>query len=398
MNVFVIPSWYPSPKNALNGIFIKEQVMSMSTLYNDIKFGISLWGQNDERFLLHAGKPLSTVGKLLRKHIPTTKRVSSNVSEYFSPSFSHTNKLNKGNIDHTVEANYDNFKKFKMEYGQVEVIHAHVCYKAGYIAQQLSQRTGVPYIITEHIGPFPQKHHTSADGSLLSAIDQAMSEADALIAVSSDLKNRIMALGIDRPIDVIPNFIESISITANNSRNDKFSFVTLSGMSQGKGIAELLSAIKLVVADDPEFHFTMVGDGPQLTEFKELSQRLNIESFVTWIGMVEKKNVSSYLSKADAHILVSHYESFGVAYIEAMAHGVPSIAAAIGGPKDIIDHDTGLLVEQVSPELIAAKIKELKQNYEKFDQQRIIDSFKLRFSTDAVAPEIRNLYRNLAKK
>lgn len=395
MNVFVIPSWYPSQHNALNGIFIKDQVMGMAKMYPDINFGVSTWGQNDEKFLLYSREPLKSIRKLLKAHRQVNQQICPNVQEYFTPAYSFTDKLFSGNIKRTVEANIKNFEIFQSQFGKPDLIHAHVCYKAGYIAQQISRKFNVPYILTEHMGPFPQKYHLDKKGSLLPSIKESIEKADTLIAVSSDLSEVMRSYGIANDIEVIPNFIDHISTSKQKISGDKFSFITISGMSLGKGMKELLYGISIALRSDTKLHFTMVGGGPDLDYLKSLSVELNISKNITWTGMVAKKHVSSYLANAQAHILVSHYDSFGVAYIEAMAHGLPSIAAALGGPRDIIDEQTGVLIDQVEPELIADQILWMKGNYHHFDQKEIVTSFQERFSTQAVAPQIRKVYERL---
>ena len=397
MNVFVIPSWYPSSSNPLNGIFVKEQVLAMSEMYEDINFGISTWGQNDDQFLLYSKSPISSLKKILKRHKPSVKKIRPNLEEYFFPAYSFTDKLFRGNIGKTIEANYHNFKVFENHFGKADVIHAHVCYKAGYIAQQISNRTNTPYVITEHMGPFPQKYHLTSNGNLRPHIKDAIEKSDALIAVSSDLKQVMKSYRIDHEIRVIPNFINLSPQNSASNKTDKFNFVTVSGMSFGKGIKELLQGIKKALVSESKMHFTLVGGGPALGQLKSFARSLNIEDNITWAGMLPKEKVGDYLAKADAHILVSHYDSFGVAYIEAMAYGIPSIAAAIGGPKDIIDHETGVLVKSVDPELIADNIIWMKNNYDSFDKKKIIQSFKSRFSTEAVAPKIRDLYQRVLR-
>lgn len=395
MNIFVIPSWYPSKSNQLNGIFVKEQVLSIAKMYDDINFGISTWGQNDEEFLLYAGKPLSSIQKLARNHESSLNTIIPNVEEYFSPAYSFTSKLLKGNIDKIVEANCANYRSFENQYGKPDVIHAHVCYKAGYVAQQISKKFSIPYMITEHMGPFPQKYHLDRRGELLPDIKNAIEDSDALAAVSSDLREVMKSYGIKNEIQVIPNFIEPVSFNQSTKPKDKFSFVTLSGMSFGKGIKELLEAIRMAIMSTPDMHFTMVGGGPDLAEFKSLTATLKLSDYVTWTGMVPKEKVGQYLNRSDAHILVSHYDSFGVSYIEAMAHGLPNIAAALGGPKDIVDSETGVLVEKIEPQIIADKIIWMKNNYHLFDPKHIVTSFRRRFSTEVVAPRIRMIYESL---
>ena len=54
MNIFTIPSWYPSKLNPAWGIFCKEQAEALAKVFPDSNFGVSLWGQNNDNTLLCA--------------------------------------------------------------------------------------------------------------------------------------------------------------------------------------------------------------------------------------------------------------------------------------------------------------------------------------------------------
>ena len=400
MNLFIIPSWYPSEGDPLNGIFVKEQTLSLAKHYPDLQVGISLWGQNDEAFLLHAFKPLTSLRKLLAPPVRKDKALMPRVNVFFSPAYSYTSRINRGNIAGKIKACEINLSKFEAEYGKVDVIHAHVAYPAGYIALQLSHKLGIPFIVTEHMTPFPQKHHLTPQGKLLPDILVTLGRADTLIAVSEALKSRIAKFGISRSIQVVPNFIPSdlLPLFANQRSASAFTFITVCGLHFQKGLRELFHAIRRVVSKDPDFKFIIVGDGPHKSMLVSLSKTLSIEKHVELVGYQPRETIRKWYGQADAHILTSYDESFGVAYIEAMAAGLPSIANAKGGPLDIIDEHTGILLDNIDPKLIAEKIHWLKENIHLYEHAKIRSSFEQRFSTPAVAPLLRSTYEALRQR
>lgn len=399
MNIFIIPSWYPSKGNPLNGIFIKEQTIALAKYYPHFNFGISRWGQNDEDFLLYAGKPWSSLRKSLKKHKPWQSQLLPNLCEFFHPAYSFTDKVLKGNIEKKIQANHFNLKQFEARFGKTDIIHAHVYYPGGYIAQRLSKIKKVPYMISEHMGPFPQVYHMKGSSKLRNDIQWAMNEADKITAVSNDLKKVLASYSIKSPIEVIPNFLDIERVkNPQKQESENFKFITVSGMVEGKGIEELIYAVKIATAVDDKLQFLMIGDGPLLSKLKRKTQELELEKHITWKGFVSRENINQCLSLADAHILVGHYDSFGICYIEAMAAGLPNIAAAIGGPLDIITSDTGVLVAEVDPELIAEKILWMKNNYQIYDRENIRKSFLERFSVDAVVPQIKTIYESLSRQ
>jgi glycosyltransferase involved in cell wall biosynthesis len=80
--------------------------------------------------------------------------------------------------------------------------------------------------------------------------------------------------------------------------------------------------------------------------------------------------------------LSSHYEGFGNVLIEAMAAGIPAVATASAGTRDIINHDIdGLLVEQHTPEALAAALRHVLSN----DERRAEMSRQARLASERFA-------------
>lgn len=399
MNIFILPSWYPSHENPLNGVFVLEQTSALAEMYPAINFGISLWGQNDERYLLHAHQPLHTLKKLMTRHQRTGKKRKDNLVEFFTPAYSYTSRVNKGNITGKIKACENNLQQFEQLFGKADVIHAHVTYPAGYIAARLGARHGIPYVLTEHMTPFPQKYHLQKPGVLKPQLTQALHQADRVIAVSKALKKRILTFGVSNTIEVVPNFIEDgIFQPAPKTGDRVFTFVTVCGLHVAKGLEEMLRAIKMVLAEDKNFNFIIVGDGPHKTRLKKLCQALSLSPYVRFEGFQSREHIPGFYAKADAHILVSSNESFGVVYIEAMASGIPSIAHAVGGPLDILNEDTGVFVESLDPRIIANKMLWMKKNHHKFDRSKMRRRYEQKFSPMAVAPQIIEMYQSILSR
>ncbi|MBL3656488.1 glycosyltransferase family 4 protein [Fulvivirga sediminis] len=391
MNVFVIPSWYPSEGNWLNGIFIKEQTLWIAEDYPAINFGISLWGQNDDKLLLHTKMPFSAIQKLIHTPRPFTNSLKANVCEYFHPAYSFHYRIKEGNIKAKISSCFQNLKKFETTYGKVDLIHAHVNYPAGYIAYELSKRLDIPYLITEHMSPFPQKYHLNKEKELRNEIAEAMLNASSLIAVSSYLKERIKdTLPTCNPI-VIPNFIctpKNIDV----KKNENLTFCYANSIAQNKGIKELLEAWSLL--ENQNCLLKIAGTGPYFKEAQQFASSLTFKNSIEWLGQLSKEEVMLLMQKSHCHILTSYSESFGVAYIEAMAAGIPSIAAPFGGPKDIIKSNTGVFTKDIRATDIAEKIQWFIENRSRFNTDSIISEFKEKYSVVAVAPSILKLYED----
>ncbi len=98
----------------------------------------------------------------------------------------------------------------------------------------------------------------------------------------------------------------------------------------------------------------------EIDRLKKLSRELGVAEAVTFQGRVHHERLPYYYSAADACVVPSYYESFGLVALEALACGTPVVAADVGDLKRIIrPGETGYVVADNSPRLLAEKIKKV---------------------------------------
>lgn len=91
------------------------------------------------------------------------------------------------------------------------------------------------------------------------------------------------------------------------------------------------------------FHLTLIGDGKHLREMMELSKSLKLDNRVNFQGNVSHRNIHRELVKYDVMVVPSESESFCIAAIEGMAAGLPVVASDVGGLREIVDTNCGML-------------------------------------------------------
>ena len=92
----------------------------------------------------------------------------------------------------------------------------------------------------------------------------------------------------------------------------------------------------------------------------EVKERYGLSEMVAFLGSRAQETLPYYYSAADVCVLPSHYESFGLVALEAMACGVPVVASRVGGlPYLVRDGETGFLVPDNDPPALAERLRQV---------------------------------------
>ena len=393
INVFVIPSWYPSKGYSSSGIFIKEQINAISIFEKSINQYISSWGHDQGHLSFSNPKSLFKAIKW-RIYNRSTKIINynSNLIELYSPSLSWTNLLPFGGYKSLLKVNRRNLKQAISLYNHIDIIHAHSVYPGGVIASILSKEFNIPYVITEHMGP--RIPSLLKNGKPIDDILKAYSEASKIITVSDFLKIKLEQHNINN-ITVIPNLVNEDIFKIKNKQNKKFIFFTLCNMLEIKGIDILLYAIKEMETDFDSVEFIIGGSGPLLDKYKSLAESLKISKKIKWLGHIEPDQTVKFFQSCDVFVLPSRYETFGVVYVEAIACGKPVIASRCGGPESIVNDINGVLIKSESVEHLSEAMIKMIANIKNYSSKEIRNDFLGKFSREKVVNQITEIYNNI---
>jgi len=98
----------------------------------------------------------------------------------------------------------------------------------------------------------------------------------------------------------------------------------------------------------------------EMERLKGLREQLGLSELVTFLGAQDQDALPDYYAAAEAVIMPSHYESFGMVALEAMACGTPVIASEVGGLAYLVrDGETGFHVPDSDPVILAERICEI---------------------------------------
>ena len=145
----------------------------------------------------------------------------------------------------------------------------------------------------------------------------------------------------------------------------------------------------LVIGGDPS-----VSDSAEMDRLQGLRQKCKVEDLVTFIGKRCQDTLPYYYSAARAVVVPSHYESFGMVALEAMACGTPVVASHVGGLAFLIkDGETGFTVPVNDPRVMVERLSALIQDddlHHRISHQAA--EFARQFSWELIATRILDLY------
>ncbi len=220
------------------------------------------------------------------------------------------------------------------------------------------------------------------DPTLVEAIKFGIEKSDAVTAVSHALKMQTNDLiQPDKDIHVIHNFIDERVYHKVNAEKLKEAYgilpdekvlIHVSNFRPVKRVDDVVEAFAKIAQETPA-KLLLIGDGPEKSKLCRLTNELNIEDKVLFLG--KQDHLEELYSISDLMLLLSEKESFGLVALEAMACGVPCIGTNIGGiPEVIMDGFNGYLCDIGDLETIAEKAVLILTNpilYNQFSVQSI---------------------------
>jgi glycogen synthase len=287
--------------------------------------------------------------------------------------------------------------------GEFDVIHAHdwLTFRAGMRAKQIS---GKPLIVHIHATEYDRSGGKSGNPLVEEIEYMGMMIADRIITVSEHTKKVVMEhYGI--PGDKIEVVHNSIDVDSYEEPSEENLYTYLSVMKQygwrivsnvgrltvQKGLTNLLHAMQGVVERAPKTLLVFVGSGEQYEELIELGAELGISRNILFVDFQRGKALRDAFAVSDLFVMPSVSEPFGIAPLEAIAFGTPTLVSKQSGVAEIVRNclkvdfwDTDEMTNQITAVVQNDVLRDElhTQSYEEFS----------RMNWFAAANKMRHLY------
>lgn len=249
----------------------------------------------------------------------------------------------------------------------LDIIHSQTEFGIGTFARIISKQLGIPLVHTYHTmyedyvhyithGYFNRSSKKIVEYLTLFYCDKTISELVVPTKKAYELFKQ--KYKVDRNVYIVPTGIDiekfyreknkkiNIPQTRKNLgiNEDDFVILFVGRIGSEKNIELLLTAMKALVNVSPKIKLLIVGDGPDLENYKEYTLKNEIDKNVIFTGKVPWNKINEYYIIADVFATASHTETQGLTVIEAMAASLPVVCIDDESFTDAIIHNLNGLI------------------------------------------------------
>ena len=389
MHVLMIPSFYPSAVTPLGGVFFRELAQALRDA--GFRMGVVAPGQYSVLAFPRRFRHRSRMDFEDDGGIPT---YSSYTCAWF-PKIPYANTLS------WLKYGMRLVERYLAEQGRPDLVHAHAVFQAGFLAERVKRRWGIPYVTTAHGSPvlegrmpgwqIPMACRALAGAAARTAVSPALGEA---------MERHIGAAA--RPWTWVPNMVAprffETPLSARAKPAGPYRFLHVSLLEPIKALDDLLRAFAERFKGDAGVELRIGGDGLVRPALERLSARLGLGAQVRFLGSLSRDGVVREMLAADAFVLCSRCETFSLVLAEALACGTPVISTACGGPECIVHESNGLLVPPGDVGALGQAMVVMRGRRGTYDAEALRRDCAARFGREAVVAQWRRIYEEVATR
>jgi L-malate glycosyltransferase len=276
-----------------------------------------------------------------------------------------------------------------------DVIHAHFAVPAGALAWILSRMTGIPYVLTVHLGDVPGGVPEKTDEWfrwIYPFTPSIWRNAKEIVAVS-EFTRRLASEKYKEKIQVVPNGVDLNTLTPKKIfLNDPRRIVFAGRFMEQKNPLQFVQTLHEL--RELKWQSVMIGDGPLIEEVKCAIAELGLEDRFQLTGWIEPQAVLNWFDKSDILFMPSRSEGLPVVGVQALAKGLAIVASRVGGFVDLVDDDkNGYLVQDTDVAKFSTLLSSLLSDSNRLLSFRTASLEKARgFELDQIVKEYEGIF------
>lgn len=274
-----------------------------------------------------------------------------------------------------------------------DVIHVHFAVPSGAAGLLISRLTGIPYVLTAHLGDIPGgvPDKTEHWFRWVFPFTPPIWKHATQICTVSDFSRDLILESYQVDLKVIPNGVDTDLLDPGDIQLSKEPRLVFAGrfVVQKNPVQIIRSLAQL---RDLPWQFVMIGDGPLRKEIETEIERLGLADRILLTGWVTPDEVIEWFSKSDLLFMPSLSEGLPVVGVQALAMGLAIVAGHAGGFVDLVEHGVnGYLLDGhssqagvqelrqllTSPETLLSYRKASRRISRRFDINEVVQSYEL---------------------
>ncbi|MEM6255886.1 MAG: glycosyltransferase family 4 protein [Cyanobacteria bacterium P01_D01_bin.156] len=280
------------------------------------------------------------------------------------------------------------------------LLHVHWPFPHGLMAWPVSKLLNIPMVFSFHGGELLLARRF---GFVAHILRWLLPQTAGVTTNSSFTKGLVEKL-TSCPSQVIPyGLTVEAKLNSPSGYNPVPTLLFVGRLDERKGVCYLLDAMPALLAER-DVRLRIVGAGILETELKEQVKFLSLEPWVDFLGFVSKAELAHEYAHCDVFVLPAivdgkgDTEGLGIVMIEALAHGKPVVATAVGGIPDVITSgETGCLVPEKNSMALAKAISAVLDRPEwaaQLGRQGLAD-IQVRFSWSRIVAMWQDIYQRV---
>lgn len=239
-----------------------------------------------------------------------------------------------------------------------DLIHAFFGIPCGFVAMLLK----TPYIVSLRGSdvPFYNERFEKIDKLLFKRLSKRIwGKARVVITNSEGLKGLALQSAPKQKIEVIYNGVDTDFFKPVDKKEDVFTIVSTSRLIARKGINYLIDAFIDLSKKISNVKLIIVGDGDLRVDLENKVKESGISDKIEFWGKVEKKDIIKAYQRSDVFILPSLNEGMSNSLLEAMSCGLVIVATDVGGTKELVDRNNGIIIKKESSADILSALNQI---------------------------------------
>jgi glycosyltransferase involved in cell wall biosynthesis len=278
---------------------------------------------------------------------------------------------------------------------QPEVIHAHFAVPAGALARMLSRMTGIPYVLTVHLGDVPGGVPEKTDEWfrwIYPFTPRIWRDAKEIVAVS-EFTRQLALKKYKQEIRVVPNGVDLNTLMPNQVvANDPPRIVFAGRFMEQKNPLQFVHTLNEL--KELKWQAVMIGDGPLMHDVKCAIEDNGLHDRFQLTGWLDPQDVLNWFDRSDILFMPSRSEGLPVVGVQALAKGLAIVASRVGGFVDLVDDDkNGYLIPETDRTIFSSSLASLLSDAQRLLSFRAASLEKARsFELEQIVKEYENIF------